>query len=240
MCHGAERAAVVGTGAPNPSQRRPPAPGECCQGAVPSAQPHITPVPPGRLASPSPQSREYHPGAFRALQQETGMQAELRAARQQLLNHAVPGSGSPPTNASLSMEEREEGSCFSKGQLVAPGSKLGRFLPQGKGRIPPSAQHRVGPIACPSAGLLFQHEGTTSKTEANRSCSTLPELRRGACRVCPSPAKLRLPSQKATESAKHHRNDPPASQVIDRDAHIPPCPARSHPTGPEEQKTSRE
>lgn len=98
------------------------------------------------------------------------MQAALRAARQQLLNHTVPGSGSPPTNASLSMEEREEGSCFSKGQLVAQGSQLGRFLPQGKGegRIPPSTQHRVGPTACPSAGLLFQHEGTTSKTEDRR------------------------------------------------------------------------
>lgn len=98
------------------------------------------------------------------------MQAELRAARQQLLNHAVPGSGSPPTNASLSMEEREEGSCFSKGQLVAQGSQLGRFLPQGKGegRTPPLAQHRVGPTACLSAGLLVQHEGTTSETEDQR------------------------------------------------------------------------
>lgn len=98
------------------------------------------------------------------------MQAALRAARQQLLNHAVPGSGSPPTNASLSTEEREEASCFSKGQLVAQGSQLGRFLPQGKGqgRTPPSSRHGAGPTACPSAGLLIQHEGTTSKTEDQR------------------------------------------------------------------------
>lgn len=85
------------------------------------------------------------------------MQAALRAARQQLLNHAVPGSGSPPTNASLSTEEREEASCFSKGQLVAQGSQPGRFLLQGKGEgsTPPSARHGVGPTAGPSAGLLI-------------------------------------------------------------------------------------
>lgn len=64
---------------------------------------------------------------------------------------------SPPTNASLSMEEREEASCFSKGQLVAQGSQPGRFLPQGKGegRTPPSARHGLAPTAGPSAGLLI-------------------------------------------------------------------------------------
>lgn len=56
----------------------------------------------------------------------------------------------------------------------------------------------------------------------------------------PSPAKPHLPSQKPTKPGKHRRKNPPASQVNDRDARIPPCPARSHPTGPEEQKSSGE
>lgn len=101
MHHRDKQAAVVGAGAPNLSQKRPLAAGEHCQGAVPPVQPHITPVPPCRPAPSSPWSSGYHPDAFTALQQETGMQAALRAARQQLLNHAVPGSAAlPPTPAS--------------------------------------------------------------------------------------------------------------------------------------------
>lgn len=48
-----------------------------------------------------------------------------------------------------------------------PAAPLGRCLLQGKGegRTPPSARHGAGPTAHPSAGLLFQPEATTSKTE---------------------------------------------------------------------------
>lgn len=56
----------------------------------------------------------------------------------------------------------------------------------------------------------------------------------------PSPGKLHLPSQKARQPGKHHRKSPPARRVNDQDVGIPSCPTRSHPTGPEEQKSSRE
>lgn len=89
------------------------------------------------------------------------MQAELRAARQQLLNHAVPGSGSPPTNASLSTEEQEEGSCFSKGQLVAQGSQLGRSYRREKEREGLLHQHGMGLDPLPA-----HLQGFSSSTKA--------------------------------------------------------------------------
>lgn len=56
----------------------------------------------------------------------------------------------------------------------------------------------------------------------NGSKPILPQLRRGTCKVHPSPAKPHLPSQKATKPGKHHCKTPPASQVNHQDAHIPP------------------
>lgn len=120
----------------------------------------------GCLHCSHPRSSVCHPDASTA-RPGTGMKAALRAARQQLLTHAVPGSGSPPTNARLSSMEQEEESCFFKGQLVAPGPpSLGDAYH--RGRTPPSARHEAGPTACPSAGLLFQPEATTSKIEERR------------------------------------------------------------------------